>query len=249
METLTEAQIRAWIGLRGEARTRLLASVAGELHHRPSLPPDHLVIVKPARWLLEKAGGKGLPIDRQDGLARRFAIPANTKLGYASPGLMPGGDEVFMEIDFLFTWLRGLGATIKMGSTEVLSHLGHSYLHDPPALWYSLASCLGLGRPNALSGEMWELILAWLVAEADLNDLFDALEEAATAVEVDLGEEAGESMAEVAFNSLYTSLRALDAFVPKPVDDPNSPCLTPSGWLAAVEALRTFVATSTEAIR
>ena len=244
MDTLPEAQIQTWLDLRGPARRALLDPLARELVHRPPPPPDHLDMVEPARWLLTRAGGKGLPLDGEGSLRHRFAVWANAELGYPSPAFTPKGGETFLEVDMLFTWLRALDTTIRVRSKEFLSHLGNEYINDPVALWYSLASCLGMARPKGFHGELWELVLAWVVRD-ELGDeeLGPPVDEAAAANGLDHEAESFTGHLEIGFFSLYTGLRTLRAFVPKDPDDPAKPRLTAAGRLAAIEALRACVAT------
>lgn len=245
MDKLDPDLIARWIDLRGPARAELLSPLAERLIERPPEPPDdYASIVEPACWLLEKAGGKGLPLDHHDGLRRGFAAKANARCGFVSPALTEKG-ETFLEIDFLLTWLRGHDALITAGRKVFLSHLGRAFLDDRAALWYMLASCLGLARPQGYCGEAWELMLACLLQEeAGLGLLFDAMTEAAASHGFEEGPDPRlEQSSEIAFFSLYTALRALDAFVPKAVDDPTRPRLTRSGKLAAIEGLRAGAAT------
>jgi hypothetical protein len=234
-DAVSAAILDRFVTSAGPARLSLMTAIRPQLD-REAVPPrlDNKAL-DPFRYLLDQAAAGAAPLDEEWGLTHEYAMAVNEQLGFDSPGWLDGS-RTHLEIDMLLSLTRAMGATLAGDGHEVITPIGMSLLHDPGALWRTAAWFVpALAYKNKQIADMWELTLAWLLAEGeDWAAHSAAMEEAA-------GDSEGADLENrlcVAIYSLYTLARALHMFVPRRRDVGGKPRLTDFGRATAREALR-----------
>jgi hypothetical protein len=219
----------------GPARLSLMTMVRPQINRAADFPSAEDDALNPVRYLFEQARDGAAPLDEEFGLPHEYAIAVNQRLGFDSPAWVDGC-RTHLEIDTLLTLTRSMGATMSGDGREVLTPVGQGLLGDSVALWRAAAWAIPtVAYPNKKIADIWELLLAWLVADGELFEAqYAALAEVA-------GHSSGaglETIFSVATCSLYTLGRAMNMFVPRARHVLKKPRLTNFGRATAIEALR-----------
>ena len=159
-----------WATSGGPERFTLLSALRPQLAMEPPPPREVARAVKPLRWVLQKAKENQLPLDRQGSLQPDFAATANRELGFVSPARFEG-ERTFLEIDALVQLARCMGSTWPAGSSEELTDCGRIIISNPQIVWREAADCIGVVRPPSIAGEVWELIIAWLLHSEPTSEI------------------------------------------------------------------------------
>ena len=174
--TLPDGAFNQWVTSGGPERFALLAPLKDKLSAEPAIPANLRLCVEPLNWLLKLAQAGKLPLD-EGGLPAEFAAEANRDLGFDTPATFKGM-RTHLEIDALLQLARNMGASGPDGEREALSDCGRVIVNSPRGIWNDLSTCLGVGRPPGIAGEVWEATLGWLLSdEAGIDPFFDTLEE------------------------------------------------------------------------
>jgi hypothetical protein len=236
-DVITPTMLDRFCTSAGPARLSLLSMVRDELNAAPPWPESALDALEPLIYLIEQARSGAATLDAEHGLHHQYALSLNRTFGFQSAPLVDGR-RTHLEFDMLLTLSRAMRATIAGDRTEIITPIGMSLLKDPQSLWRAAAGAVPALGMSGVVGDMWELLLAWLLID---EDEFQA--QYAALIEVGDGKGVGDQHATfaVAIYSLYTLARGLQMFVPREPHVMAKPRLTEFGRATAIEALRSAV--------
>ena len=221
----------SWADSHRPALAALLKELRQKIITPPRFPAEGLVAMAPLRSVLEEAR-TGIPVNEYGYAQRGYGERRNRELGFESQDLPEAPVDVYLELDALLMIGFALDALDGPDDRALLTSFGEELLADPVALWKGAHRALHAITPCGPGGELWFLMLPWLLSEAPFARMSSLLAE--------IPEPEGPEPDGGVIFLLYTYLRALGMFAPRRADFEGSapPLLSESGKAGVIESLR-----------